>query len=94
MRQEQYTILAAYKKPVAHCSNVIRSFPQFEFDEKITMDENGDVFADGTFTLLNPEHVSALLCNYSKLKEETYDKFNTDAKWILIDLENAADHAL
>lgn len=93
LQQSQYIIKSAYKRPI-NCVNVVRTFSSFDLDEKITVDENGEVFADGTLTLLNPTHVSLLLCNYSKLKEDTYDKFNSDAHWILQDLERLADIAL
>lgn len=93
LQQSQYLIKSAFKRPI-NCVNIVRSFPTFDFEENITVDENGEVYADGTLTLLNPTHVSLLLCNYSKLKEDTFDKFNSDAHWILEDLENIADAAL
>ena len=42
----------------------------------------------------NEKHVSALLCNYSKLKEDSWCDFNGDAKWLMMDLEAAVDNAL
>ena len=32
------------------------------------------------------------MCNYSKLKEESWDKFNNDIKWALFDLENLIEN--
>lgn len=58
------------------------------------MDEDLIPRSDGVLTLLNPAHISYLLCFYSKLKEECYDELNSDMHWLLIDLENLVDQTL
>ena len=35
-----------------------------------------------------------LLCNYSKLKEESWSDFNGDLKWLMFDLDTVVDKAL
>ena len=36
----------------------------------------------------------ALLCNYNALKNETWDKFSSDMKWMLMDFEKLVKNAL
>jgi hypothetical protein len=38
--------------------------------------------------------VSAILCNYSKLKEDSYDNFEADTWYLIQDFENICDKAL
>lgn len=49
--------------------------------------------SDCKINLLNPAHVSFLLCNYSQLREETYDNLNSDMHWLIVDLENLIERA-
>lgn len=65
-----------------------------DLSEHIHIDEQGLPHSDGIISFFNPSHISALLCNYSALKEETYAKFNTDMWGAMIDLDNAVDAAL
>ena len=93
MRQDQYEIRKAYKKPM-YCMNLIKSFGKLDLGENITLNEKNEPVSDGMINLFNPLHVSALLCNYAKLKEESWSNFSGDAKWILMDLENIIDLTL
>ena len=58
------------------------------------LDEKGEVHSTGLINLYNPAHISAILCNYSKLKEDSWSSFASDAKWLLVDFENLVDAAL
>ena len=51
-------------------------------NSKNCIDENGDVQYEGV-SLMHPRICSAILCNYSKLKQDSYDKFDEDM-WYLI----------
>ena len=62
--------------------------------EHITFDENGIPRSTAIISLLNPVHVSFLLCYYSALKEECYDNLQSDLFYILLDLEDLVDKAL
>lgn len=93
MRQDQYVIKNSFHQPI-YCFNGIKSFSKLDLDENITITADGDVVSDGLISLFNPEHVSILLCNYSKLKEDSWDKFNSDSFYILKDLENLVDLTL
>ena len=65
-----------------------------DFSEKITVAEDGSITSNGLVTFFIPKHISALLCNYSKLKEDCYGKFYTDGYYMIKDLENLVDKAL
>ena len=93
MRQDQYVIKNAYRKPI-YCMNLIKSFSKINLDEKIMLSEEKDVYSTGVVNLFDTKHISALLCNYSKLKEDTWSNFHDDAKWLLMDLETLVDTAL
>lgn len=93
MRQDQYVIKNAYRRPI-YCMNLIKSFTKLDLSEKVTVDENGNVSSTGLINLFDEKHVSALLCNYAKIKEDSWSDFNGDAKWLMMDLETAVDNAL
>lgn len=72
LRQLQYVLKSEYNGMIHPQPNskTIRNLINFTFDEKIAVDENNDVSSDGLISLFNPKHISAILCNYSKLKED------------------------
>lgn len=94
MRQDQYVILNAYKPPV-RCMNLIRSAHKIDLSETISFDpETGELISNGLINFFNPKHISAVLCNYSSLKEEAWDKISSDLKWMMEDLDGLIDRAL
>lgn len=90
MRQDQYVIKSAYR-PVTYSLNLIRSIPTLDLTDHIEINEKGDVVNKGLISLFNPTHVSILLCNYSKIKESCWDRFNSDVYYLMIVLEDAID---
>ena len=64
MRQDQYIIKAAYKKTI-NFVRVLKGGPSPDWSEKIWLDEEGIIRHEGRVTLYDPNHISALLCNYS-----------------------------
>lgn len=93
MRQDQYVIKNSYRQPM-YCMNAIKSFSKIDFDEHITINEKGEVQSDGLITLFNPKHVSAFLCNYSKLKEDCWGRFSSDSYYLMEDLDNLVERTL
>lgn len=93
MRQDQYVLRSSYR-PTVYCLNATRSFTNISLDEKISLNEDGSFNIEGTFSLLNPEHVMAVLLNYSKLKEDNWDAFKSDAYYMLFDFEDLVDRTL
>lgn len=93
MRQDQYVIKNAYHPPM-YCMNVVKSFSTMNFSETTTITEDGEVYSNGLITLFEPKHVSALLCNYSRLKEDAYGKFYSDSYFLMEDLDTLIENTL
>lgn len=93
MRQDQYVIKSSYKKPI-YTMNLIKSFSKFDLSENITISANGEPQSDGLISLFNPKHISALLCNYSKIKEDSWEKLGSDSRWIIEDLDSLIESTL
>ncbi len=93
MRQDQYVIRNAYKQPM-YCLNAVKSFNTLVFNDNIKIDKDGNIKDDSLISFFNPEHVSALLCNYSRLKEDCYGRFYTDGYYLMEDLDNLIEGSL
>lgn len=93
MHEDKYEIGKCYKKPI-YMMNVVKSISKIDLSEKVFINDKNQVESTGLISLYNPAHVSLLLCNYSKLKEEAWDKFNSDIKWTMEDLDVLVDAAL
>ena len=97
MRQDQYVIKMAYKQPVC-CLNAVKNFHDMVFNNNISIVTNNkkenEIVDTGLISLMNPKHISALLCNYSNLKEDCYGKFYSDGYFLIQDLEKLIDIAL
>ena len=93
MRKDQYQIKNAYK-PITYCLNLIKTIPYLDLTDHFKIDEEGNIVNTGLISLFNPTHVSLLLCNYSKIKMECWDKVQSDIYHLMMDLEDAADAAL
>lgn len=93
MRQDQYVLKNMYRKPI-FLVNVTKSLSKINLIETIGLDEKNEVYSTGLINLYNPKHISTLLCNYSKIKEDCWDKFNSDIKWMMEDLDNLIEETL
>ena len=93
MRKDQYLIKNAYRKPIIP-TKLTRSKYTLKLDDNTNQfDEDGYPIPEG-ISLLNPEICSAILCNYSKLKQDSYDQFEGDTWYLIYDFENVCDKAL
>ena len=97
MYKDQYEIKNAFKPVIRlrKTSNAaIKNLSNLDLSENITINEKGQVESDGLINLYNEKHISLLLCNYSKIKEECWDKFQSDMRWLMEDLDSLVDAAL
>ena len=94
--RDQYIIKQLHYQPPQ--VNAQRTFPNTAapaFDETYSLSADGTAIeTDGNMCLGNPDHVSLLLCNYSELKQSSYDAFNSDMYYLLQDLEDCIEAAL
>lgn len=93
MRQDQYVIRSAYKPPI-YCMNAIKSFSKIDFDENVSISRNDEIEDNSLVSFFNPKHISALLCNYSRLKEDAWGKFYSDSYFLMEDLDTLIEKTL
>lgn len=93
MRKDQYVLKSTFKAPI-YCLNATKSFNHIALEEKISVNEDGSLKIEGNFSLLNPDYVSAVLCNYSRIKQDCWGQFSSDAYYMIQDLENLVDETL
>lgn len=93
MRQDQYVIRSAYKPPI-YCMNAIKSFSKIDFDENVSISGNDEIEDNSLVSFFNPKHISALLCNYSRLKEDVWGKFYSDSYFLMEDLDTLIEKTL
>ena len=93
MRKDQYIIKTFYRHPIIP-TKLIHSKTITKLDDNIeSFDEDGYPVAEG-FTLMNPEVCSAILCNYSRLKQDSYNNFEGDTWSLMYDFDKISEIAL
>lgn len=92
LRKDQYVVKEAYRKPIAF-KNITHSRGYTPFEEKIQFDENGFCVPYGV-SFLDPAVCSAILCNYSKLKMDSYGNFEKDTDFFMRDFDKLCTDAL
>ena len=93
MCQDQYILKNSYRKTLQF-QKPQRSFTQFNFDEHLSVTEDGNIQSDSRINFMNPTHISALLRNYSAMKEDSWGNFSNDSWYIMEDLDNLIESAL
>ena len=93
LRKDQYLIKTAYRKPITFNkitkTNNIPALPE----EKITITPEGEIEAKG-MSFLNPKVCQAFLCNYSKIKEDSWGNFSGDLWYLIYDFDKLCEKAL
>lgn len=92
MRKDQYIIKQAYQKPIIPCKLIRSIFSHTALDDESYLD--GQKIIIKGVSLMDPNVISAILCNYSKLKEDSYDQFDGDMWYLIQSFENICDQAL
>ena len=92
MRKDQYIIKTAYRAPIVP-NKLTRSKCNIELPDVVTFDEEGYPIPEEV-SLLDPKVVSAILCNYSKLKEDSYGEFDGDLWYLMQDFDDICGIAL
>ena len=92
LRKDQYVIKNAFRKPIAF-ARITRSKSFKKLDDSYHFDAEGNIVPEG-ISFANPKIVSALLCNYSRLKEDSYGNFEGDLYYVMEDFDDLCDRAL
>ena len=93
LRKDQYLIKEAFRKPIVS-SNFAPSMSTIPLNEEIEIDVDSGYVVPRGVTLTDPKVVSAVLCNYSALKEQCWGQFNNDLWFFMKDFDDCADRAL
>lgn len=97
MRKEQYIIKQAYQRPMipGKLTRSVGSYPSLDDDSELvkTSGSYPELKISG-ISLLDGAVVGAILCNYSKLKEDSYGHFNGDMWYLIQSFEDICDKAL
>ena len=94
MRKDQYVIKNAYRKPIVP-NKLTRSTHVIMLPDETSSfdDEDGYPIPKGV-SLLDPVVCSAILCNYSRLKEDSFDRFEGDLYYLMLAFDEISDKAL
>lgn len=92
-RKEQYLIKEMYLGGYIRTSQINYSRPTIGFDEEVAIGDSGECIVKGA-SLLNPKVCSAILCNYSRLKQDSYACFDKDLWYLMFDFDDISYKAL
>lgn len=92
MRKDQYIIKNAYRRPIIP-NKLVRSRHFIPLDDSVSFDKDGYCIPEG-ISLIDPAVCSAILCNYSKLKEDSWGQYEGDTWYLIYDFEQVCDKAL
>lgn len=93
MRKDQYIIKSAYRKPIIP-TKLTRSIHTIELLEDVEDWTDNDFPIPSGVSLLNPKVCQAFLCNYSRLKEDSWSQLTGDTWAMIYDFERTCDKAL
>ena len=93
MRKDQYVIKNTYRRPTVPNKLTRSTHVTILPDETSSFDEDGYPIPKGV-SLLNPVVCSAILCNYSRLKEDSFDRFEGDLYYLMLAFDEISDKAL
>ena len=92
LRKDQYILRDAYRKPIIP-KNITRSKHFIPLESDFSFDDEGYVVPEGV-SLCDPKVVSAILCNYSLMKQESWGEFEKDLWYLMQEFDEVADAAL
>ena len=92
LRKDQYILKDAYRKPIIP-KNITRSKHFTPLESDFSFDDEGYVVPEGV-SLCDPKVVSAILCNYSLMKQESWGEFEKDLWYLMQEFDEVADAAL
>ena len=92
--KDAFVIKNAYRRPIVP-NKLTRSTHVIMLPDETSSfdDEEGYPIPKGV-SLLNPVVCSAILCNYSRLKEDSFDRFEGDLYYLMLAFDEIADKAL
>ena len=92
LRKDQKIVKNAYRVPISlnYCNQSKYYIP---LPEEVAVGPGGELEARGV-SLLLPQVCEAILCNYSRLKQESYDSFQGELWYLMQDFDALCERAL
>lgn len=81
MRQQQYMLKNSYNPPT-YSTHAVKQQHKIQIDQHVTV-QNGEIIDKSILSLFNPKHISAILCNYNKLKNAAESDFNAQSYFLI-----------
>ena len=94
LHQDQYIIRNSYRQPIYSFKKTKSEPLTANLQGDIYISPEGEVIDTSLISLCDTKHVSELLCNYSKIKEDTWGHFNTDMYYVMDELDDMIEKAL
>jgi hypothetical protein len=92
LRKDQYVVKDAYRKPIRFNKITRSNFPT-KLEDDYSFDAEGYVVPKG-ISLCDTRVCSAILCNYSKLRQDAYGRFDSDLYYLMESFDDVCDRAL
>lgn len=92
MRKDQYLIKQAYYQSIVSCKLTKTSRVTPPLEDKSYL-KGSEIVVKG-ISLMDTKTVSAVLCNYTKLKEDSWDQFDGDTWYLMQDFDKLCTKAL
>ena len=93
LRKDQYAIKNAYRGPIVFKQAIHSSKNYIPLDGDLSIGPDGNVLSKGV-TFADPVVCSAILCNYSRLKQDSWGNFESDTWYLIYDFEILCEKAL
>ena len=93
LRKDQYAIKNAYRGPIVFKQAIRSSKNYIPLDGELSIGPDGNVLSKGV-TFADPMVCSAILCNYSRLKQDSWGNFESDTWYLIYDFEILCEKAL
>jgi hypothetical protein len=87
MRQEQYILKEMWRNPHRSTSAIHNGGNRIEISDEVHFDKNGEPESNAVVTFFNPDHISAILCNYEILHTELAHKYSSDFHYLMRDFD-------
>lgn len=94
MRKDQYVLKNSYKQELHLLPSTNRGQNKIDLSETRFLDAEGNPQSNGLISFFNPEHISAILCNYNALKIETNGRYWDDFYYLMEDFDKLLNQAL
>lgn len=93
-RKDQYELKFSYRRPIYFMKTTKNGITKLNLKENVKLNKKGEVESDGIINLYEPAHITNLLSNYSRIKQDSYVDFNSDIRWLMMDLDAIIELAL